>query len=103
MDSHLPRLPHGVYRVVLAGLQLLPLLVEAAAAAEEEAVLVLDGVEGEDWFVGSSEADAGVTASALGMLTLTVTLRYDHPGTALWFYYLGLEFISLAGGRLGLR
>lgn len=99
--SHLPRPSHGVDRVVLASRELLTLRVEAAATSEEESVLVLDCVESKDWFVRSSEADAGVAAPALGMLALTVTLRNDHPGPGLWFYYLGLEFISLAGGRFG--
>jgi len=100
VHSHLPGPSHGVDRVVLAGRELLTLRVESAATSKEEAVLVLDGVESEDWFVRSSEADAGVAAPALGMLTLTLTLRNDHPGPGLWFYYLGLEFVSLAGGRV---
>ena len=95
MYSHLPRSPHGVNRVVRTGEQVFVLLVEPAAAAEEESVLVLHCVESKDWFVRSSEADTGVAAPALGMLTLTVALSLtnrnagnDDPGPALWFYSL---------------
>lgn len=89
----LPSPPHSVNTVVRAGQQLLILLVEPTAAAEEESVLILDCVESKDRFVRGSEADAGVAAPALGVLTLTGALgltnwnaRNDHPGPALWFY-----------------
>ena len=110
LNPHFPGSPHTLDAVdavdVAAGPHLTILLVEAAAAAEEEAVLVLDGVEGKYWFMRGSEADAGVAPAALGVLTLTGTARLtsSHPGPQLWSDSLGLQFISGAWGgqELGL-
>ena len=115
LNPHFPSSPHrldgvdGVEVVsLLTGPQLPVLLVEAAAAAKEESVLVLDGVEGKYWLVRSSETDAGVTPAAPWMLALTVALLTSwnclnvDPGPPRWFYSLWLEFISCAQGWLGL-
>ena len=113
LDPHFPGSSHildvvdGVNGVTLLTI----LLVEATAAAKEEPVLVLHGVKGEYWFMRSPEADAGVAATALGMLTLTVSLALlsswnggndDNPRPALWWQSLWLDFISCARGALDL-
>lgn len=110
LDPDFPGSPHSLDVVDVVPL-LTILLVEAAAAAEEESVLVLDGVEGKYWFMRSTEADAGVAPTALRMLTLTVTLARltngncgndQSPGPALWWQSLWLDFISWARGGLEL-
>ena len=115
LNPHFPGSPHsldvvdGVDGLTLrTAEQLARLLVEATAASEEEAVLVLDGVEGKYWLMGGSEADTGVAATTLGMLTLTVARltngngRNEGPGPALWWSPLWLDFISWAPGCLDL-
>lgn len=69
--EHLPDLPDPT-DPSLRLFEDLILIWEAASCPKHHAVLVLDRVEGEDWLMRSSKAEAGVAAATLGVETSTV-------------------------------